>query len=105
MQKLLRYTLITVLCCMLYACGGNNATDNTSSEDVGNVKDTSHDHDHDHGDHVHDAPHGGKLVELGDHAGNIEFVLDVQDKSNILEASRPTYWGDLGGRMPPQELS
>ena len=34
-----------------------------------------HDHDHDH-DHVHVAPHGGTLVELGDHIANIELVLD-----------------------------
>ncbi|HVW00013.1 MAG TPA: hypothetical protein VHB77_06730 [Planctomycetaceae bacterium] len=34
-----------------------------------------HDHDHDH-DHVHVAPHGGALVELGDHVANLELVLD-----------------------------
>lgn len=30
---------------------------------------------HDHGGHVHTAPHGGVLVELGDHAYNLEFVV------------------------------
>ncbi len=31
---------------------------------------------HDHGAHVHKAPHGGLLVELGEHAGNLELVRD-----------------------------
>nr|ADI22719.1 hypothetical protein [uncultured verrucomicrobium HF0500_27H16] len=36
---------------------------------------------HDHGSgrsnsHVHKPPHGGKLVELGDHAFNLELLLD-----------------------------
>lgn len=38
-------------------------------------------HDHAHGakgsaEHVHKAPHGGTLVELGDHAYNVELVRD-----------------------------
>lgn len=34
--------------------------------------------DADHGKlHVHVAPHGGTLVELGDHAANLEFVRDA----------------------------
>lgn len=42
----------------------------------------SHDHDHapgaghSHHGHVHVAPHGGVLVELGDHQFNLEFVYD-----------------------------
>ncbi len=28
------------------------------------------------GGHAHTAPHGGQLVEVGDHAYNLEFVLD-----------------------------
>lgn len=31
---------------------------------------------HNHGGHSHTAPHGGKLVELGDHAYNLELVRD-----------------------------
>jgi hypothetical protein len=31
---------------------------------------------HNHGGHVHKAPHGGHLVELGDHAANLELVRD-----------------------------
>jgi hypothetical protein len=37
-----------------------------------------HDHSgHDHGGHQHDAPHGGTLVELGEHEYNLEFVHDA----------------------------
>ncbi|MDP3069300.1 MAG: hypothetical protein Q8N18_03380 [Opitutaceae bacterium] len=31
---------------------------------------------HNHGGHAHTAPHGGLLVELGDHAANVELVRD-----------------------------
>jgi hypothetical protein len=41
-----------------------------------------HDHDHDHetehAGHQHVAPHEGLLVELGNHAANIEFVFDAK---------------------------
>lgn len=48
------------------------------------LKEDDHDHDHDHedGDHDHDHEHhahtakyGGALVEVGDHVGQVEFVL------------------------------
>lgn len=40
-------------------------------------------HEHDHatapaaGGHVHVAPHGGELVEVGEHAYNLEFLRDA----------------------------
>jgi len=41
---------------------------------------TDHDHDHDHDheddDHAHSAKYGGTLVEVGDHVGQMEFLLD-----------------------------
>lgn len=44
-------------------------------------KDTDHAHDHGAekktGGHVHTAPHGGTLVEIGQHQFNLEFVLDA----------------------------
>lgn len=44
-----------------------------------------HDHDHAHGHgHVHVAPHGGTLVELGDHQFNLELLLDRQ--TGMLQA-------------------
>ncbi|HCS54837.1 MAG TPA: hypothetical protein DIW81_25170, partial [Planctomycetaceae bacterium] len=36
------------------------------------------DHDHDH-DHAHTAPHGGILVELGEHAYSAEIVIAETD--------------------------
>ncbi len=36
-----------------------------------------HEHTHDHAaGHVHTAPHGGVLVELGDHLYNLEFLFN-----------------------------
>jgi hypothetical protein len=37
----------------------------------------SRSHDHAHGHHEHVAPHGGTLVELGEHQFNLELVQDV----------------------------
>ena len=74
---------------LLPACGGNDQKDH---------KDHSHkDHDHkDHGDHkdhahdddahVHEAPRGGTLVELGDHAANVELLIDAEQKVFALYA-------------------
>lgn len=36
----------------------------------------SSEHSHGHGHHHHVAPHGGTLVELGDHQFNLEWVRD-----------------------------
>jgi hypothetical protein len=33
--------------------------------------------DHGHGHHVHVAPHGGTLIEIGDHQFNLELVRDA----------------------------
>ncbi len=47
------------------------------SKDFSNVP-TGHDHSaHSHDKHVHVAPHGGTLVEVGDHAYNVEFLRDA----------------------------
>jgi hypothetical protein len=37
---------------------------------------SKHEHAAAGGGHVHTAPHGGKLVELGEHAFNLEFVRE-----------------------------
>lgn len=63
MNNTLRATLATVLLCTLAAC---------------TKKDPHAGHDHSaHAKHVHTAPHGGKLIELGEHAFNLEFVRDA----------------------------
>lgn len=42
---------------------------------------SKHDHDHaaghDHHGHAHTAPHGGTLVEIGEHQFNVELLLDA----------------------------
>jgi hypothetical protein len=46
---------------------------------TGCSKSDSHDHDHKksgHAAHVHVAPHGGTLVEIGGHAYNLELLRD-----------------------------
>lgn len=51
----------------LAACGGDGHDDHDDHGDEG------------HGEgHVHVAPHGGTLVELGDHFANAEFLLDAE---------------------------
>jgi hypothetical protein len=61
-------------------CGGSSTEYKKASEIKEKrpaVAHDEHDHDHDHDhDHVHVAPHGGALVELGDHIANLELVLD-----------------------------
>ncbi|QDU65946.1 hypothetical protein [Engelhardtia mirabilis] len=37
-----------------------------------------HDHSSEGGGHTHAAPHGGLLVELGDHEANVELLLDAE---------------------------
>lgn len=49
----------------------------------GGEHDNAHEAGHeDHGDghagHQHEAPNGGLLVELGDHAANVELLLDAE---------------------------
>lgn len=39
--------------------------------------DHDHDHGHDHHGHAHTAPHGGSLVEIGEHQFNVELIFDA----------------------------
>jgi hypothetical protein len=39
--------------------------------------DHGHDHGHDHHGHAHTAPHGGTLVEIGEHQFNVELIFDA----------------------------
>ena len=63
MKISLRATLSTVLLCSLTAC---------SKQD----EQAGHDHSA-HAKHMHTAPHGGSLIELGEHAFNLELVRDA----------------------------
>lgn len=63
MTSSLRAALATALLCTLAACA---------------KKDEHAGHDHSaHAQHAHAAPHGGTLIELGEHAFNVELVRDA----------------------------
>lgn len=58
---------LCILSLCLVACGGESSS-------------ATHDqHEHDHGSgHVHHAPHGGTLIEIGAHQANIEVLFDAK---------------------------
>lgn len=61
-MKLIRRDFgICLFCIFVAGCGGGNDNSPTQS----------------HG-HIHSAPHGGILKELGDHSFNLEFLLNEQ---------------------------
>lgn len=71
-------------CCALIGCQGGNDGFKTAEEvkkerpDAGKKEhDHDHGHGHDHGHHHH-APHHGSLTMLGDHAAQIELVVDAE---------------------------
>lgn len=60
-----RYGVIFLTLSLVFSgCGGESGVPETSDTPP------------DSGGHAHAAPHGGTLVELGDHEANIEFVFD-----------------------------
>lgn len=72
------------------ACGGREGSaekekaraESSHDNDHDHGDGHDHDHDHDHGDghdhgHAHNPPHGGTMVELGDHAAHAELVFDA----------------------------
>jgi hypothetical protein len=70
-MTILRATLATVLLCTAAACSKN-----TEHKDYSNVP-GGHAHSHAPAKHAHTAPHGGTLVEIGDHAYNVELLRDA----------------------------
>ena len=69
MITLIRPTLAAVIC-VLTACSKKS-----EHKDYSNVP-TGHDHSA-HASHAHTAPHGGTLVEIGEHAYNLELLRDA----------------------------
>lgn len=68
MKTTLRTLLAAFALCLLAACGKK---DDHAGHDHA-------DHDHSaHAKHVHIAPHGGTLVEIGEHAYNLELLRDA----------------------------
>lgn len=85
------FVLIFASIFVLTGCGGSTPADKPAEKPAEKTEkhDHDHDHDHEHGDdhdhdhdheddhdHAHEPTRGGTMVELGDHVGNIEFVLD-----------------------------
>ena len=87
-SRLFSLITLTFAFTLLPACGGGDHKDHKDhthkDHDHGDHKD--HDHDHDDHGHVHTAPRGGTLVELGDHAANVELLIDSDRKVFALYA-------------------
>lgn len=64
-----RFTAVYLLFAVGVLCGCSRSTAPTES-----VAESG-------GGHTHVAPHGGHLVELGDHAASLEFVMDAVNAS------------------------
>ena len=66
----LRTLAAAAVICVLTACSKKS-----EHKDYSNVP-TGHDHSA-HASHAHTAPHGGTLVEIGEHAYNLELLRDA----------------------------
>jgi hypothetical protein len=71
MKTTLRAPLAGLLVCALAACSKQSEHKDYSKVPGGDAH-----AGHNHGGHAHTAPHGGTLVELGDHAYNVELLRD-----------------------------
>ena len=72
MKTILRAPLAVLLLCALAACSKQSEHKDYSKVPGGDAH-----AGHNDGGHVHTAPHGGTLVELGDHAYNVELLRDA----------------------------
>lgn len=82
------FSRITLACALalLPACGGNDHKDHKDHSHKDHDHGGHKDHDHDDHAHVHEAPRGGTLIELGDHAANVELLIDAERKVFALYA-------------------
>ncbi len=71
MKTTLRAPLAVLLLCSFAGCSKHSEHKDYSKAPGGDAH-----AGHNHGGHVHTAPHGGILVELGDHAFNVELLRD-----------------------------
>jgi len=65
---------------LLAGCAGNESYQTVTTEDAEHAEAHA---DHDHGHH-HEAPHGGHLIELGDHKYNAEVLLEGEPKQLVV---------------------
>jgi hypothetical protein len=68
--------------CSLFiaGCAGGENYETVTSEDADRAE-AHADHDH---HHHHEAPHGGHLIELGDHKYNAEVLLEGEPKQLVV---------------------
>lgn len=71
MKTTLRAPLAVLFLCAFAGCSKNSGHKDYSKAPGGDAH-----AGHNHGGHAHTAPHGGTLVELGDHAFNVELLHD-----------------------------
>ena len=71
MKTTLRASLAVLLLCSFAACSKQSEHKDYSKAPGGDAH-----AGHNHGGHAHTAPHGGILVELGNHAYNVELLRD-----------------------------
>lgn len=78
-------SLLPGLCCSclfcLVGCGRSGDYQQVTPEDAARAEAYEHDHGH---DHAHTAPHGGHLIELGDHEYNAEVVFEPEGRKLIV---------------------
>jgi hypothetical protein len=75
-----RRILLPALCVLMAGCVGGQEYDTVTSEDADRAE-AHADHDH---HHHHEAPHGGHLIELGDHKYNAEVLLEGDPKQLVV---------------------
>lgn len=75
-------TATGVCCAVLLICGCGSGEDYQTVTTQDAERAEAHaDHDH---DHHHEAPHGGHLIELGEHQYNAEVVLEAEPKQLVV---------------------
>ena len=87
MIDLRSHSLCALLTCcglLLIGCGDNTEYQEFSKQDQQPADPDAHAHHHHHHDSEHEAPHGGTLVELGDHAFHAEIVFDEKTHSILI---------------------
>lgn len=72
--------LFSSLCLLLVGCAGGEDYETVTSEDADRAE-AHADHDP---HHHHEAPHGGHLIELGDHKYNAEVLLEGEPKQLVV---------------------
>lgn len=95
--------LLGCLCLLIAGCAGGEDYETVTSEDADRAE-AHADHDH----HHHEAPHGGHLIELGDHQYNAEILLEGEPKQLVVyvldaHAENPVAIGSESITFAPEE--